>query len=251
MIGIIDSGIGGLGLWKALKKENIPHGLIYISDSRYMPYGQKNTNEICQRLHHLTLFLLKKRCSLIVLACNTATVQGISFLRRTFPQSVFIGMEPAIKPASYLSQNKKIGLLATAGTIRSERITNLIDTFAPHCQFFFQEDKGLAESIEKTGDAPSELIQAHTLFVRQEGIDTLILGCSHYPLIAASIKKEIPQKTLLLNTEESVSQYLKKSYPIDLCEQEEDEFLTTDTEKKNEWLFSQILQKKVVLHVLE
>ncbi|CUT17802.1 MULTISPECIES: glutamate racemase [Candidatus Ichthyocystis] len=252
MIGIIDSGVGGLSVWKAIRSNiKTQHRIIYIADTAYMPYGIRSTQDICQRVTKLSKVLIHKQCSIIIIACNTATVQALSELRLKFQSTNFIGMEPGIKPASHLSKNGNIGLLATKLTITSTKVIQLINQYGKDCSFFFQVDQGLAESIEHDDKVEESIICSHLKFVYEKNIDTLILGCSHYPLILSQIREELPPGTNIIHTEKSISERLMNiiAEPIIPSHKDNhtDEFLTTGNPSLCTKSFSRLLQKDVVV----
>ena len=124
MIGIFDSGVGGLSVFREIRKVLPEQSYIYYSDNAHCPYGEKSREYIIDRARAITRFLLGKGCEIIVVACNTATAAAISTLREEFPIK-FIGMEPAIKPAAQATRTGVVGVLATAGTLKA---TKYIDT---------------------------------------------------------------------------------------------------------------------------
>ncbi len=244
-------------MWKAIRSDtNSQLRIVYIADTAYMPYGVRNKQDICKRVTDLSRILIRKQCSIIILACNTATVQALSELRLQFQSTNFIGMEPGIKPASSLSKNRNIGLLATKSTITSTRVSRLIDQYGKNCSFFFQTDQGLAESIEHKDEIDNSIIDEHVEFVYKRDIDTLILGCSHYPLIFQQIKKRLPAGVNIIHTENSISERLRSvmtkftttpphgSNPAN-------EFFTTGNPSSCAKSFSRILQEEISVNPLD
>ncbi len=205
---MIDSGIGGLSVWKALKSIPDVPKIIYVADSAYMPYGRRKSRDIRLRVMKISDALIQRGCSIVVLACNTATVNAIAALRHRFAGTIFVGVEPAIKTASSLSRNGKIGLLATRSTINSSKVHSLIGQFGKNYSFFLQNDTGLAESIEKNEEVRPSVIDKHLSFVQQKGIDTLILGCSHYPLIISQICENLPKGVQIVSAETGITKRL-------------------------------------------
>lgn len=146
-IGIFDSGIGGTSIWKEIKQLLPYENTIYLADSKNAPYGQKTKEEIIHLSVKNTEYLLNKNCKLIVVACNTATTNAISYLRQTY-NVPFIGIEPAIKPASLQTKSKVIGILATQGTLNSELFEKTSSLLNSEIKIIEQIGEGLVDLIE-------------------------------------------------------------------------------------------------------
>ncbi|MBL4909461.1 MAG: glutamate racemase [Alteromonadaceae bacterium] len=188
-IGIIDSGVGGLAIAKAIHQHLPNEKLIYLADNYYAPYGEKTAYFIQQRINFIVQKFIDKGCKAIVIACNTATVIAIDQLRAqvTIP---IIGVEPAIKPASKQSENKKIGILVTQATSENKRFLTLIKTHQNDNDIFIQPCAGLVELIEQgqfTSPVCQQLLQQYIQPLLQKNIDTLVLGCTHYPFLKHQI----------------------------------------------------------------
>ena len=194
-IGVFDSGIGGLSILKALRAE-LPHeSFVYIADSGNAPYGEKGDAFVIDRSRALTRTLLDDYgVKALVVACNTATAAAVKLLRTEFPNLPLVGVEPALKPAVQLSQNRKIGVMATRGTLESAKFAALIASLKASLtdpvDFIIQPCDGLAAAIE-TQNTPKiiALLAQYTPAIGEFGtkngqIDTLVLGCTHYPFIS-------------------------------------------------------------------
>ena len=198
-IGIFDSGIGGLSVLKALRAE-LPHeDFIYIADSGHAPYGERDNAHVLARSLAISKYLVKQNIKALVVACNTATATAIDLLRATYPNLPIIGVEPALKPAVYSSQTKHIGVMATRSTLASDKFKALLQTQAGLASFYLQPCDGLADAIERsatTGDA-TKVIASCVLYTRAMGIfgmkkgqiDTVVLGCTHYPFAEQHLRK--------------------------------------------------------------
>ncbi len=210
-IGVFDSGIGGLSVFKEVQKLLPYENLIYASDSLYAPYGIRSEAKIKERCVSIVDFMMDKKVKAIVVACNTATAVAIDMLRETYDVP-FIAIEPAIKLAQAQSKNKRIGVIATKGTIDSQRFKDLVDTYKKDCEVFLQVGEGLVEQIEKIG-TPSEDIQKNInqllLPLMKQNIDSLVLGCTHYPLVMPLFKKAVGDAVHLVETGEAVAKQLK------------------------------------------
>mgnify|MGYP003700582749 CR=1 FL=1 len=206
-IGIFDSGVGGTSIWKEIKKM-LPHeDTIYLADSANAPYGEKSKEEILQLSIKNTEFLVQQNCKLIVVACNTATTNAIDYLR-THYKIPFIGIEPAIKPAALHTKTKKVGVLATKGTLSSSLFHNTSKLFAEGITVVEQEGKGLVELIE-TGQTNSVVTRGLLLsFLRpmlDQNIDCLVLGCTHYPYLIPLLKDILPEHITIIDSGEAVA----------------------------------------------
>lgn len=202
MIGIFDSGVGGLSVFKEIKKLLPEESYIYYSDNAYCPYGEKSKEEIIDRARTITSFLLDQGAEIIVVACNTATAAAISSLRREFPIK-FIGMEPAIKPAASISRTGVVGVLATAGTLKAEKYLDNRGKFSENVRIVEHVGQGFVELVEKgitTGPEAEETVSKSLKPLLDENADTIVLGCTHYPFLSDTIKKvaedEVPEREI-------------------------------------------------------
>lgn len=191
-IGIFDSGVGGLSVVRHIQALLPYEDLIYIADQAHVPYGSRSVKEIRQFSANITHFLQQQGCKLSVVACNTATSVAINHLRQTFPDMLFVGMEPAVKPAAAQTKNGKVGVLATPGTFLSERYATLLTRFAKQIEVWEDPCIGLVEKIEagelKTPET-ERLLAAILMPMLVQGIDTLVLGCTHYPFVEPLIRR--------------------------------------------------------------
>lgn len=191
MIGIFDSGIGGLSVFREIRKILPEQGYIYYSDSAHCPYGEKSKEYIIDRARSITRRLMEMGVEIVVVACNTATAAAISTLRKEFPIK-FIGMEPAIKPAAALTKTGVVGVLATAGTLKAEKYLDTREKWAQSITVVEHIGEGFVELVEKgqTSGAEAEAVVQNSLVpLLEAGADTIVLGCTHYPFLADTIKK--------------------------------------------------------------
>lgn len=205
-IGIFDSGIGGTSIWSAIHKLLPNEKTIYLADSKNAPYGQKPKAEIIALSIKNTEFLIDMNCKLIVVACNTATTNAIQELRSKYTLP-FIGIEPAIKPAATNSKTRKIGILATKGTLNSELFNKTAEMFH-NTKIIEQVGYGLVQLIEdeKIDSAEmDELLRSYLNPMIEEDIDYLVLGCSHYPYLIPQIKKILPSNIQIIDSGEAVA----------------------------------------------
>jgi glutamate racemase len=211
-IGVFDSGLGGISVLQAIRSLLPAESLIYIADSAHVPYGEQTPEFIVQRSVAISEFLLAQPVKAIVVACNTATAAAVGELRQRWPDVPIIGMEPAVKPAVQASQVGKVGVLATTGTLRSARFAALLERFASDVEVITQPCPGLVELIE-AGELDSAVTQAllnsYVEPLLQAGCDTLILGCTHYPLLKPLLRRMVPEHVQLIDTGDAVARRLQ------------------------------------------
>lgn len=191
MIGIFDSGVGGLSVFREIRKVLPDEKYIYFSDSAHCPYGEKTKEYIIERARTITRMLLDSGSDIIVVACNTATAAAISVLRNEFPVN-FIGMEPAVKPAATSTKTGVVGVLATAGTLKADKYLNTRGRFSENVKIVEHVGQGFVETVEKgvmTGDEAEDIVRKSLRPLLDEGADRIVLGCTHYPFLMDTIKK--------------------------------------------------------------
>lgn len=201
-IGIFDSGVGGTSVWREIEKLLPNEDTIYLSDSKNAPYGEKSKEEILQLSIKNIDFLLAKDCKLIVVACNTATTNAISHVRKHYDVP-FIGTEPAIKPAALLSKSKTVGVLATKGTLSSELFFTTSQNHAGHVNKIVQVGTGLVPLIEAgmvNSEETKKLLETYLEPMLAAGMDYLVLGCTHYPYLIPVLKEMIPPHVEILDS---------------------------------------------------
>lgn len=207
-IGVFDSGVGGFTVLRELRALIPGARLRYLADTAYAPYGPRTPDDIRARSVAITEHLIAQGASLIVIACNTATAHAIEALRARWPAVPFVGTEPGIKPAVAASRNGRIGLLATDATAASARLHALIERHASDQQVVVQGCPGIVDHIE-AGDLDSPalraLVQRYCAPLRAAGVDTALLGCTHYPLIEPLWHEALGADVQLLRIETAVA----------------------------------------------
>lgn len=191
MIGIFDSGIGGLSVFREIRKVLPEESYAYFSDNAHCPYGEKSKEYIIERAREITRFLIGKGADIIVVACNTATAAAIAALREEFPIR-FIGMEPAVKPAAQSTRTGVVGVLATAGTLKATKYIDTRAKWAQGVRIVEHVGQGFVEIVEKgmtEGTETDEIVKASLKPLLDEGADRIVLGCTHYPFLTGSIRK--------------------------------------------------------------
>ncbi len=210
-IGIFDSGIGGTSIWKEIHSLLPLEQTIYLSDSKNAPYGQKSKETIIDLSIKNTEFLLRQNCKIIVVACNTATTNAISYLRKNY-EVPFIGIEPAIKPASILTKSNKIGILATKGTLNSSLFEQTSSKINQDVKIIEQIGEGLVELIENGKIDSNEmdiLLNQYLQPMINQNIDCLVLGCTHYPYLIPKIQQITGNSIKIIDSGEAVAKQTK------------------------------------------
>jgi len=190
-IGVFDSGVGGLTILRAVRQALPRENLAYVADAAYVPYGQKSPEQIRDRALAIGGFLLQQGAKVIVVACNTATAAAIDVLRARLAVP-FVGVEPAVKPAVAATRSGVVGVLATPATLASERYRSLLERFAGGIRIVAQPCAGLAEHIERgdlDGEGTELLLRGFVEPLLAQGADVIVLGCTHYPLVAHIVQR--------------------------------------------------------------
>jgi glutamate racemase len=209
-IGVFDSGIGGLSVLDALIQALPEEDFVYVGDGGHAPYGERDDRHVIARSHAVLGHLVREHgIKLFVVACNTATAAAITHLRAEFPGLPIVGIEPALKPACALSQTHRIGVMATRGTLGSAKFAHLLQRLSGEATFVLQPCDGLADAIERqarTGADGDEMVGLLTRYVQALGavgtqpgmIDTVVLGCTHYPLASQALQRLVGPEVRLV-----------------------------------------------------
>jgi glutamate racemase len=218
-IGVFDSGVGGLSVLRHIRAQ-LPHEhLLYVADAGYAPYGDKPEELVAQRSLSIAAFLVERGAKALVVACNTATVGAIKALRAAYPTMPIVGVEPGLKPAAAASASRKVGVLATYVTLHGAKFLALREhvTAATGVQFLLQPCVGLVDQIELGDLGSSEIATLLTRYITPllaQGADTIVLGCTHYPLVRATIERIIADATdqpvALVDTGDAVARQLAR-----------------------------------------
>ncbi len=220
-IGVFDSGVGGLSILRALQDEMPNENFVYMADSAHAPYGERDAAFVLERSQALWHTLRDEhQVKALVIACNTATALAIQQLRTDHPEVDFFGVEPAVKPAAALSQTHRVGVMATPATLGSDKFLHLLQSLQGNTEFVLQGCEGLADAIEQqcqdADDATVQLlcekyIHAMGVFGKQAGeIDTLVLGCTHYPFALPVLRALVGDQVNILETGLPVARQVKK-----------------------------------------
>lgn len=231
-IGVFDSGIGGLSVANAISGYLPSESMIYFADTGRVPYGPRSRKEITDFSVEITQFLLDHKCKMIVVACNTATAAALESLRKQWPEIPFVGMEPAVKPAAEATRSGRVGVLATLSTIRSERYAELMLRYAANVRVFENPCIGLVPLIEagKINDQETiEQLEEILIPMLREQIDTLVLGCTHYPFLLPHIKDIVPADCKIIDPAPAVARQVARRL--------EELSLAADSEHQAEYQF--------------
>ena len=189
-IGVFDSGVGGLSVLREIRRELPFEDLLYVADSGYAPYGDRPADFIVGRSSAIVDFLIGEGAKAIVVACNTATAVAVDALRERFALPI-VAIEPAVKPAAATTESGVVGVLATTQTLTSAKFARLVDQYAGDATVLTQACPGLVEEIERgdlTGPRTRTLLEEYVTPLVDQGADTLVLGCTHYPFVAPVIQ---------------------------------------------------------------
>ena len=209
LVGVFDSGLGGLSVLSVLRHTLPNHPLLYVADSGHAPYGERSDEFVTDRTLAVGHHLLASGAKVLIVACNTATAVAVAALRERWPDVPVVGVEPAIKPAVKASAAGRIGVMATPATLRSGKFQRLLEAHGRNATIVQQPCPGLAGEIER-GDLDSpELIAMVESFcapLRAANVDTVVLGCTHYPFVRRHIQAAVGPSVELIDTAWPVSQ---------------------------------------------
>lgn len=211
-IGVFDSGVGGLSVLRHIRAALPAEDLLYVADSAHAPYGVKSPQFIEARALAIAEFLVARDAKALVVACNTATAAAISRLRERFDLPI-VGMEPAVKPAAEATRSGVIGVLATSGTLESEKFADLVGRFGSRARVIVQPCPGLVEQVEQgdlAGPATRRLLEGFVAPLLAAGADTLVLGCTHYPFLAPLLRELAGPQVALIESGAAVARQLAR-----------------------------------------
>jgi len=214
-IGVFDSGLGGLSVLREIVVKRPDLATIYVADSGHCPYGVKSAEQIVARAEAITEFLIGQGAQLIVVACNTATIAAVEYLRASYSVP-FVGMEPAVKPAVAATRSGVIGVLATGAALAGDKLHRLIDRHRGAVRVITQPCPRLVEQVEHgdlDGPQTRRLLAEYALPLVAAGADVLVLGCTHYPFLRATLADIVGAGVTLLDTGEAVARRVDSLLP--------------------------------------
>ncbi len=198
-IGVYDSGMGGISLWRAIRRSLPNESIVYLGDGKNCPYGDRSHDEVISFAFKAVEDLLQRGCKMVVIACNTATSIAIGELRDAFPSTLFVGMEPAIKPACRDTKTGVVAVLATKGSLESEMFAETQAKYAADVEVVKQVGEGFVEIVENGQEESQEayvLIKEIVEVLIAKNVDKIVLGCTHYPFLAPQILQAICEKKI-------------------------------------------------------
>ena len=212
-IGIFDSGVGGLSVWREVARALPGESLVYFADQANLPYGPRPAEEVRRFSEAITTRLLEAGCKAIVVACNTASAAALKQLRERHPDVPFVGMEPAVKPAALHSKSRVVGVMATPGTLQGRMFALAVERFAAGLTLVNQPCPGLVELIE--GGAPDSpaleaLLRELLRPMLGAGADTIVLACSHYPFAAPAIQRIAGESVQIIDPAPAVARQVAR-----------------------------------------
>ncbi len=212
-IGIFDSGVGGLSVLRAIRAQMSEESILYLGDQEHIPYGPRPMEQIRGFSVAITNFLLERDAKLIVVACNTASAAALKYLREKFPDVPFVGMEPAVKPAAETTQTGKVGVLATPATFQGALYTSVVERFANGVELFQNTCNGLVQQIELgdlNGSETHRILEDALHPMLEKNIDTVVLGCTHYPFVIPLIQEIVGEKVRVIDPAPAVAKQVKR-----------------------------------------
>ena len=211
-IGVFDSGVGGLSVLRELRIAFPGEDLLYVADSAFVPYGERSAEFVQARSLAIAGFLLGRKAKAIVVACNTATGAAIAELRSRFEVPI-VGIEPAVKPAVGKTASGLVAVLATSGTLASAKFADLLSRFGGGTRILIQPCPGLVEQVEEghlQGEQVRALAAKYLLPLLEQGADTIILGCTHYPFIIPLIREIVGPAVSIVDPNTAIAHELRR-----------------------------------------
>ncbi|MBL8090548.1 MAG: glutamate racemase [Anaerolineales bacterium] len=252
-IGIFDSGVGGLSVLREIRSLMPNENIIYFGDQGHVPYGPRSMEQIQNFSEGITNFLLQHDSKIIVVACNTASAAALKYLREKFPDVQFVGMEPAVKPAAEKTQTKKVGVLATPATFQGALYASVVERFASDVEIFQNTCVGLVEQIEAgelDSDKTRKILEDALLPMLEKNIDTVVLGCTHYPFVIPLIEKIVGDSVRVIDPAPAVAKQVQRLLEVKGLRNSSNEngevvFFTSGDVKSTENVVSKLIDEKV------
>jgi glutamate racemase len=212
-VGVFDSGVGGLSVLRAIRQQLPNESVLYFGDQEHVPYGQRQLTEVRKFSEAITRFLLEQGAKLIVVACNTASAAALQSLRKEFPKVFFVGMEPAVKPAAENNRSGVVGVLATPATFQGPLYASVVERFAGNVKLLQDTCPGLVQQIECGALDSSEtrsILESALHPMLDQGIDTVVLGCTHYPFVIPLIQEIVGQNVRVIDPAPAVARQVAR-----------------------------------------
>jgi glutamate racemase len=257
-IGIFDSGVGGISVLRAIHAQMPAIPVLYLGDQGHVPYGPREMQEVQAFSEEITRFLLARGVKLVVVACNTASAAALKYLRQTFPKTPFVGMEPAVKPAAEQTRSGIVGVLATPATFQGALYASVMERFAQGVTVLQDTCPGLVGQIEKGEfEAPEteSILRKALLPMLDRDIDTVVLGCTHYPFVIPLIKRIVGPKVRVIDPAPAVARQVGRLLPAEdkasgLNDNAVVTYYTTAAAKPMELLLPKLIEESGNVHEL-
>jgi glutamate racemase len=212
-IGIFDSGIGGISVLRAIREQMPEESIIYFGDQGHIPYGPRSMEQIQGFSEAVAYFLLEQDVKIIVVACNAASAAALKYLRQKLPDVQIVGMEPAVKPAAEYTHTGKVGVLATPATFQGALYASVVERFANGVELFQDACPGLVQQIEQGnlhGKETRRILEEALLPMLEKNIDTVVLGCTHYPFVIPLIQRIVGQNVRVIDPAPAVARQTRR-----------------------------------------
>ncbi len=212
-IGVFNSGVGGLSVLRAIRAQMPEETVIYFGDQGHIPYGPRPMAQIRNFSEAITKFLLEQDAKLIVVACNTASAAALKYLREKFPAIPFVGMEPAVKPAAEHTHTGRVGVLATPATFQGALYASVVERFANGVELLQDACPGLVQEIEQgtlEGRETRQILESALLPMLERNIDTVVLGCTHYPFVIPLIQQIVGENVRVIDPAPAVARQVRR-----------------------------------------
>lgn len=212
-IGVFDSGIGGLSILRQLRSLLPQEDVLYLADQAHVPYGDRSLTQVRHFSEQITRFLLSRDAKLVVVACNTASAAALHELRKIFPHIPFVGMEPAVKPAAQSTRSRVVGVLATPTTFQGALFASVVERFANDVRVVEQTLPGLVSRIEAgdlAGERTRQLLQQAVEPLLEQGVDTIVLACTHYPFLIPLLSELVGPEVQVIDPSPAIARQTKR-----------------------------------------
>lgn len=213
LVGVFDSGVGGLSVLREIHKLLPAQPVIYLADQANVPYGVRQLEEVRAFAHGISRYLLQQGARLIVVACNTASVAALRTLREEFAPLPFVGMEPAVKPAVEQSQTGRVGVLATEATFHTSMYASVVERFAQGVTLYEDPCPGLVAQVEKgdlSGTETRKILERALTPMMDKGVDTIVMGCTHYPFVIPLIKSIVGETVRVIDPAPAIARQTRR-----------------------------------------
>jgi glutamate racemase len=209
-VGLFDSGVGGLSVLRAVRKRLPGEDVVYLADQEFGPYGDRTLDDVRVRCERISRFLIGEGAKSIVVACNSASAAALHHLRRLHPTRPFIGMEPAVKPAALATESGIVAVMATEATFQGELFASVVDRHANGTEVIAQACPGLAAAIEAEAEDLDVLLVGYLRPLLDAGADAVVLGCTHYALVADRIRGLVGESVAVIDPAPAVVRQLRR-----------------------------------------